>query len=114
MSTKGRLKADQLSIARFTIDRMKSPTDVTILAALTHSKTGATHGWVDGIGLQWSAATKSALDRFLACLEVDLALRHFEEPGTMPTEEPADDAKGLRLPEGGLAEHLAGDDTPPA
>lgn len=105
MKATGRLKADQLSIAKFTIDRVRDLPKIEVLAALTNSRTGQTHGWVDGTGLQWSEKTNTAFRAFIGSLEEDLERLHFD--GTLPSTDGATDGRtGIVLPEGGLSEHL--------
>ena len=113
----GRLKADQISLAKFTIDRAQQLPKMEVLAALTNSRTGQTHGWLDGSGVQWSEKTNKALEALMRSLEEDLARTHFEgaqvvDADTSPTEG---QPRGLQVPSGGLSEHLGTvDDVPSA
>jgi hypothetical protein len=112
MSTKisGRLKADQISIAKLTVDKLRDPPKMEVLAGLTDSVTGKTHGWLDQTSVVWSDETKRALVVLMACLEEDLARTHLH--GDAYLGPPTEDSPGLRVPSEGLGEYLGpGDNT---
>lgn len=113
MSVKGTLRADELRLGRMSIDWLKQSPHVTVLAACVNSKTGNTHAWLDGTGVQWSEGTAKALEALRLSLEQDLAEAHMQ--GVLPAAgSTTEGSTGLRLPGTGLSEHLGTtrDDTP--
>ncbi len=115
MTAKGRLKADTLVVAKFDIDWLKSLPAIKVVAALTNSATGSTHGWVDSTGVQWSERTKKALQALRESLESDLATAHLEGGGSSSSDSiTVDGPAGVQIPDGGLGEHLGTLDATPS
>ena len=111
MSINGTLKADQLVLGKFSVDWLRETMRVTALAALVNSKTGQTHAFIDGAGVQWSTDTKRALDELRVCMESDLARVHLE--GASVVEQTlASGSAGLKV--SGLGEHLGTTDGVPS
>ena len=106
MSVKGTSRANQLTLAKFSIDRMQGGIPaITALAALTNSDSGTTHGYVDAKGVQWSKDTRKALEALMLSVEKDLAETHLTDVGvSSPTSEQP--SMGAFAPEGGLEEFL--------
>lgn len=110
----GTLKSDQLVLGKLTIDWLRQVPQITVLAACINSKNGQTHAWLDGTGVQWSEKTARALEALRLSLEEDLAAIHMIDVSSSVTGM-AEKEAGLRVPVGGLAEHLGTrDDTPSA
>ena len=105
MSTKisGALKANQVTVHRLSVDRSRGQR-IEVLAGLTHSKTGATHGWVDDSEVKWSDETRMRLASLLESVEHDLVRAHFEEGSEELSSERG--SSGLEVPSGGLGERL--------
>ena len=104
MSVKGILKADQLTLAKFSLDKTKGMPKIDALGALTNSVSGHTHGYVDSTGVQWSKRTKKALDAFMQAVEQDMAETHLKS--TLSNESPVAEGSATQsgLPDGGLGE----------
>lgn len=112
MSVKGTLRADQVTLGRMSIDWLKQHPQVTVLAACVNSKTGQTHAWMDGSGVQWSEKTAKALDALRDALEEDLAGAHMSGVSA-DAGETTKDKTGLKV-SSGIAEHLGTNDTTPS
>jgi hypothetical protein len=106
MAVQGRLKADQVSLAKFSIDRLRELPKIEVLAALTNSRTGQTHGWVDATAVQWSEKTNRAMRALFEAVEEDVARAHFESDSVMTPDASSEDTRGLRIPSGGIGEFL--------
>lgn len=108
MAIQGKLRADQVSLAKFSIDRLRELPKMEVLGALTNSKTGQTHGWIDGANVQWSEKTNNALQALFSSIEEDLARTHFDQD-SITSSSHTGEQRGLNVPSGGIAEHLGAD-----
>lgn len=112
-SVVGTLKADQLAIGRLVVDRLKG-NRIEVLAGLTNSKTGTTHGWLDDNGVTWSDDTRRRLAELLESMEQDLVQAHFADGvvSSSARDSPVEGREGLDVPSGGIGERLGTSDEP--
>lgn len=102
--SKGTLKADELKVARITVNFLTQPMKVQAMFALVDSKTGSTLSWSQLDGSAWSDETKSLLRQLCLSMEDDAARHLFSEFTSVPTAiRPAP-------PPGGISEHLGNGD----
>lgn len=98
--SKGTLKADELRIAKITVDMLTNPSKVQALFALIDSKTGRTLAWSEGQGNMWSHATIDKLKELRQAMEDDAAAILLEGGSTAST------TTGGLARVGGIGEHL--------
>jgi len=102
--SKGTLKADEMKVAKVTVNLLTQPVKVQALFALVDSKTGSTVAWSQLEGSAWSDETKRLLRQLCASMEDDAARHLFSEFSSVPSSNrPAP-------PSGGIGEHLGNGD----
>lgn len=102
--SKGTLKADELKVAKVTVDLLSHPAKVQALVALVDTSTGKTLAWSQADGSVWSDSTMRLLRELCVSMEEDAATRLFAESGSGPA------TTRKTPPTGGIGEHLGKED----
>lgn len=99
------LKADELKVAKISVNFLSNPVRVHSLFALVDTVTGRTVAWSEGEGGLWSNETMAKLRELCILMEED-AIKHISsDQGFIPSQHPT-----ARVPAGGIAEHLSDGD----
>lgn len=108
----GTLKADGLIVAEINITFLRGPAPkMDAKAAIVNSSAGQTHGWTTASG-NWSPETLERLAALRESMESDMAKEHFVQEKGLSTIGGSTPNNTTGSGDGGLGEHLGGEEVP--